>query len=402
MLERLRSLLRSSATLKSEAGARVSTGSSMQKLLGRATINLDTPEMQRFIAGKRILVTGAGGSIGSEICRQCARFMPQRIVLVERCEGSLFEIDRELREQWIGQDVVASLCDITDGPRLSHVFKEHSPDIVFHAAAHKHVPMMEQNPGEAIKNNVLGTRLVLDTAIAHHAHSFVLISTDKAINPSSVMGASKRLAEMVVQSRHALSSTRVSAVRFGNVLGSSGSVVPIFKRQIERGGPVTVTHADMTRYFMTIPEATQLVMHAASIGSGGEVFILDMGKPLRIIDLARRMILDAGLIEGTDIELRITGIRPGEKLHEELSGVTDRALRTSHPKIRVWELPPVDAMWLDTATSELSDCIATPGTSSSLVVQDLARILTEFKPESAHFKAKPSTDIERNAAALAA
>jgi len=381
MLDRFRLLLRGAAHLK-EVAREAAPGitapvMSMERLLGREVINLDTPELQRFVAGRRVMVTGAGGSIGSEICRQAARFMPERIVLVERSEGQLFEIDRELRERWIGQQVFAEVADITDVRRSSRVFQTHRPDVVFHAAAHKHVPMMESNPGEAIKNNVLGTKFIVDLAIEHEVESFVLISTDKAINPSSVMGASKRLAEMIVQSRHGLGRTRVSAVRFGNVLGSSGSVVPIFKQQIERGGPVTVTHEEMTRYFMTIPEATQLVMQAGAIGTGGEIFLLDMGKPVKIIDLARRMIAEAGLVEGQDIQLRIVGIRPGEKLHEELSSATERARPTSHSRIRVWELPEVDPAWLDAALSDLANHV---DADRADVVGAIARWVGDYSP----------------------
>jgi FlaA1/EpsC-like NDP-sugar epimerase len=384
MLDRFRMLLRGASQLKEEAGLpapakRVERKPfSVESLLGREVVNLDTPQMQRFVAGKRVMITGAGGSIGSEICRQVARFLPERLVLVERSEGNLFEIDRELRERWIGQQVFAEVADITDVERCSGVFQTHKPDVVFHAAAHKHVPMMEANPGEAIKNNVVGTRVILDLSIEHEAQSFVLISTDKAINPSSVMGASKRLAEMLVQSRHGMGKTRVAAVRFGNVLGSSGSVVPIFKQQIERGGPVTVTHEEMTRYFMTIPEATQLVMQAGAIGHGGEVFLLDMGKPVKIIDMARRMIQDAGLVEGTDIELRVVGIRPGEKLHEELSHATERARPTSHPRIRVWELPEVSQSWLKMAIADLELKSNAPADE---VIRALAHWMQEYQPQ---------------------
>jgi FlaA1/EpsC-like NDP-sugar epimerase len=282
-------------------------------LLGRPPVDLDTPELQRFLAGKRVMVTGAGGSIGSEICRQAMRFCPQRLLLVERAEGSLFEIDRALRHTWLGADLRPIVADVCDAPRIEQVFAAECPHVVFHCAAHKHVPMMEANPGEAIKNNVFGTRAVADAA-ARNADAFVLVSTDKAVNPSSVMGATKRVAELYVQSLNR-GGTRFVAVRFGNVLGSSGSVVPIFQRQIEAGGPVTVTHPQMMRYFMTIPEASQLVMQAGAIGRGGEIFVLDMGSPVRILDLARQLIEHNGLRPGEDIEIRFSGVRPGEKLH---------------------------------------------------------------------------------------
>ena len=267
------------------------------ELLGRPAISLVTPELQRFLADKVILVTGAGGSIGSEICRQAMKFCPRRLIMLDRAENALFEIDRELRERWVGADLRPWIGDICDQPRIERLFAEQRPQVVFHCAAHKHVPMMESNPGEAVKNNVFGTKVAADAAAAAGCDAFVLISTDKAVNPTSVMGATKRCAELYVQSLNENShgSTRFVAVRFGNVLGSSGSVVPIFRKQIESGGPVTVTHPDMCRYFMTIPEASQLVMQAGAIGRGGEIFILDMGKPIRILDLARQMIVRAGL-----------------------------------------------------------------------------------------------------------
>jgi len=322
----------------------------LSDLLGRSAINLDTPELQRFLAGKRVMVTGAGGSIGSEICRQTMKFCPDRLLLVEQAENNLFEIDRELRYTWVGTDIRPYVCDITDAGRVEQIFAAEKPHVIFHAAAHKHVPMMEINPGEAIKNNVFGTKILVDAAAHHGATAFVMISTDKAVNPSSVMGASKRFAEMIVQrattgglsSAEAVpshTSTRFLAVRFGNVLGSSGSVVPIFQRQIDAGGPVTVTHAEMTRYFMTIPEASQLVMQAGAIGQGGEIFVLDMGKPMKIVDLAKELIRRNGLKPGKDIEVRFTGIRPGEKLFEELAGDDEQTCPTGHEKIRVWQLP---------------------------------------------------------------
>jgi FlaA1/EpsC-like NDP-sugar epimerase len=340
----------------------------MSDLLGRPAVDLDTPQLQRFLADKRVLVTGAGGSIGSEICRQAMRFCPQRLLLVERAENSLFEIDRELRHSWVGADVRPLVGDVCDARRVHDIFHAHRPHVVFHCAAHKHVPMMEANPGEAIKNNVFGTKTTADAALAFGAQAFVLVSTDKAVNPSSVMGATKRFAELYVQSLNARgsgfgvqgsenqvagtslnpeprtpnASTRFLAVRFGNVLGSSGSVVPIFQQQIEAGGPVTVTHPDMMRYFMTIPEASQLVMQAGALGRGGEIFVLDMGSPVRILDLARELIARNGLRPGDDIEIRYCGVRPGEKLNEELAADGEATSPTKHPKIRVWQLPPAE------------------------------------------------------------
>lgn len=373
----------------------------LHTLLGRKAVNLDTPELQRFLASKRVMITGAGGSIGTELCRQAARFCPERIVLVERAENALFEIDRELRERWIGVEVHPCVADITDRVRMEALFAEHRPHIVFHAAAHKHVPMMEANPGEAIKNNVFGTQIVAQIAQENDVEAFVLISTDKAVNPASVMGATKRLAEMVVQAvgsqapewkvqrsasaernclpaEHRSGTGRFLAVRFGNVLGSSGSVVPIFRKQIEAGGPVTVTHPEMRRYFMTIPEATQLVMQAGAIGKGSEIFVLDMGEPVRILDLARQMIAQAGLAESKDIYIRFTGVRPGEKLFEELARDDENTRPTGHEKIRVWELPTRPAASVRAMLDQLAAAVdAAPDRARSA----LAEVLTEYQPD---------------------
>lgn len=373
-------------------------------LLGRPAVDLDTPELQRFLAGKRVMVTGAGGSIGSEICRQTMRFCPERLLLVERAEGSLFEIDRELRHTWVGSDVRPIVADVCDAERIARVFREESPHVVFHCAAHKHVPMMESNPGEAVKNNVFGTKVVADAAAAAGCQAFVLVSTDKAVNPSSVMGATKRFAELYVQALNAAGSgfrvqgpekrsrsstqnpeprtlnpsTRFLVVRFGNVLGSSGSVVPIFQRQIEAGGPVTVTHAEMMRYFMTIPEASQLVMQAGAIGRGGEIFVLDMGAPVRILALAEELIRRNGLRPSADIEIRFSGIRPGEKLHEELAGESERTRPTMHPKISVWELPPADPVHVAAGLDLLAS--AARGTRVE-VLEALCQCVPEFRPD---------------------
>lgn len=323
------------------------------ELLGRPTVNLDTPELQRFIAGKTILVTGAGGSIGSEICRQIMRFCPARLILLEQAENALYDIDCELRNRWIGSEIHPRIADICDAARVDNIFTEFRPQVVFHCAAHKHVPMMELNPGEAIKNNIFGTKTVADIAAKHAAHAFVLISSDKAVNPTSVMGATKRVAELYTQWLSTKSKTRFVAVRFGNVLASSGSVVPLFKKQIAAGGPVTVTHPDMQRYFMTIPEASQLVLQAGAIGQGGEIFVLDMGDPVKILDLAQRLIAKAGL-KKNDIEIQFTGIRPGEKLFEELARDDERTLPTTHPKIRIWQLARATDSQINHLLNELS------------------------------------------------
>ncbi len=383
---------------------------SLHDLLGRPPINLDTPQMQRFLAGKRVMVTGAGGSIGSEICRQSMKFCPGRMLLVERAENNLFEIDHELRHRWIGAEIHPLLADITDIPRITGIFQSEQPHVVFHCAAHKHVPMMELNPCEAIKNNVLGTRIVADAAARFGVAAFVMVSTDKAVNPTSVMGASKRMAELYVQSLNGVqwhegeeptsssfvpsclrasvpspssvpsSSTRFTAVRFGNVLGSSGSVVPIFQKQIEAGGPVTVTHPDMQRYFMTIPEASQLVMQAGAIGQGGEVFVLDMGQPIRILDLALELIARNGLKVNEDIEIQFIGVRPGEKLYEELNCDNEQISPTSHEKINVWQFPPAQPTEVAAAMQILAQ--ATTG-SRDHAVSALMRCVPEYQPENA-------------------
>lgn len=316
-------------------------------LLGRAAVNLDTPELQRFLAHKTILVTGAGGSIGSEICRQIMRFCPASLILVEQAENNLFEIDRELRETWLGARIEPYVADICDPSRIRRIFQAHEPQVVLHCAAHKHVPMMERNAGEAIRNNVFGTKIVADAAAECGVDVFVMVSTDKAVNPTSVMGAAKRFAELYIQAKNggarepalATSSrssngTRFVAVRFGNVLGSSGSVVPIFKKQIAAGGPVTVTHPDIVRYFMTIPEAAQLVLQAGLMGRSGQIFVLDMGEPMKIVDLARMLIRLSGKTE-QEIPITYSGLRPGEKLYEELLADDETTEPTPHPKLRV-------------------------------------------------------------------
>jgi FlaA1/EpsC-like NDP-sugar epimerase len=307
----------------------------IEDLLGRDPVQLDLEGIREQVSGQVVLVTGAGGSIGSELCRQLVRFEPAALVLVERAENNLFHIHRELRDLQTGVRLEPCIADITDAPRMDEIFAIHRPALVFHAAAHKHVPMMEWNPGEAVKNNVLGTRLVADLADRFEVGVFVMISTDKAVNPSSVMGATKRAAEVYIQALSERSKTRFVTVRFGNVLGSAGSVIPIFQEQISKGGPVMVTHPEMRRYFMTIPEACQLVLQAASMGAGGEIFVLDMGEPVKIVDLARDLIALSGLREGEDIEIAFSGIRPGEKLFEELTTDSEAADKTRHPKIFV-------------------------------------------------------------------
>ena len=307
----------------------------LKDLLGREQVQLESEEIQRTLRDKVVLVTGAGGSIGSELCRQIATYAPSRLLLFDQSEVQLFQIEQELIEAGFRDRIVPLIADLLDRPRLEQVFQQFKPHVVFHAAAHKHVPMMELQPGEAIKNNAFGTMQLAEISQSYNAEKFVLISSDKAINPTNVMGATKRLAEICVQSLHAVQPrrTRFMAVRFGNVLGSSGSVVPLFNKQIAAGGPVTVTHPEVTRYFMTIPEAVGLVLQSAAQGRGGEIFLLDMGKPVKIVDLARQLIELSGRMPDRDIRIEFTGLRPGEKLFEELCYQGENVTPTAHAKI---------------------------------------------------------------------
>lgn len=349
----------------------------IEDLLRREPVKLDMESISRLVEGRVVLVTGAGGSIGSELCRQVARFKPARIVLVERAENALFEIHRELLAKSPTVPVSPCMADICDEPRVRRVLMEHRPSVVLHAAAHKHVPMMEENPGEAVKNNVGGTRLLADLSSEYQVERFVMISTDKAVNPTSVMGATKRAAELYIQALSLKSRTRFVAVRFGNVLGSAGSVIPIFKEQIANGGPVTITHPDMRRYFMTIPEASQLVLQAATMGNGGEIFVLDMGEPVRIVDLANDLISLSGLVPGKDVEVVFTGLRPGEKLFEELSTEEEQAEKTRHPKIFIGKLP---SRPYDEVSGIVSDMVRNAtGATLRDVVERLRVLIPEFQ-----------------------
>ena len=310
----------------------------IEDVLGREPVKLDEQDMKRFLVDKRVMVTGAGGSIGSELCRQILLFQPSSLLLVERAEFSLFHIDQELRQQWPDRSIVPLVADISDEARMRSIFSTYRPEVVFHSAAHKHVPMMESNISEVVKNNILGTHLLGELAGHFGVQVLILISTDKAVRPTSVMGASKRMAELIVQNLNQQFNTRYAAVRFGNVIGSAGSVIPIFQEQIRRGGPVTVTHPDMVRYFMTIPEAAQLVMQAGAMAQGGEVFVLDMGEPVHILGLAKDLIRLAGLQPFEDIDIVFTGMRPGEKLFEELQTTEEYLTKTRHPKIFIGKI----------------------------------------------------------------
>lgn len=345
-------------------------------LLGREEVQLDMEQIRGFLANKVILVTGAGGSIGSEMCRQVCAFGPKQLLLLEQAENPLFFIERELKQKFSNVSMIPVIADITDKIRIERFFAEYRPQVVIHAAAHKHVPLMELNPGEAIKNNVIGTRTVADAADAYGAECFVMISTDKAVNPTSIMGSSKRVAEMYIQDLNKTSKTHYVTVRFGNVLGSNGSVVPIFKQQIAAGGPVTVTHPEMRRYFMTIPEASQLVLQAAAMGEGGEIFVLDMGEPVKIVDLARELITLSGFRPGEDIEIEFTGLRPGEKLFEELSIEGENMLPTKHPKIAVWKNIPKDRQVLRNGIEKLLEVAHTQ--NRSRIIETLRELVPEF------------------------
>lgn len=315
----------------------------LQDLLDRPPLNLDDSSIVQMLCGKTVLVTGAGGSIGSEICRQVAHCAPARLLLVEQCEVLMFQIEQDLIARGFNDCIVPIIADVADAQRIEGVFEKYRPDVVFHAAAHKHVPLMERQPGEAIKNNSLASVGLFETASKYRAEACVLISTDKAINPTNAMGASKRLAEIMLQSfsQKPGNKTRFMAVRFGNVLGSSGSVIPTFKKQIEQGGPLTVTSPEIKRYFMTIPEAVGLVLQTGTIGKNGSIYVLDMGDPVKIIDVARHLIRLSGLQPDIDIEIKITGLRPGEKLFEELKSTGEDYEPSGHPRIARFKCEPL-------------------------------------------------------------
>jgi FlaA1/EpsC-like NDP-sugar epimerase len=339
-------------------------------LLRREPVQLNSEAIGTLVGGRTILVTGAGGSIGSEICRQVLKFRPKGLVMVERAENALFLVEQEFRALRTETHVIPCIADITDRSRMDQILRQHRPAVVFHAAAHKHVPMMEYNPGEAIKNNVLGTRLLAELADEHGVQEFVMISTDKAVNPTSIMGVSKQLAERFVHAFSERAGTKFVVVRFGNVLASNGSVVPIFQEQIRRGGPITVTHPEIERYFMTIPEASQLVLQAAAMGKGGEIFVLDMGESVRIVDLARDMIRLSGLQE-EDIEIVFTGLRPGEKLYEELYFDDEERQTTRHPKLFVAYHRPYTLDEVNKAIAEVAELMHAPSEMLRLKIKEL-------------------------------
>ena len=349
----------------------------IEDLLGRESVKLDWGSITQSTHHKTILVTGGGGSIGSELCRQIAKLNPARLIMLERSEFNLYTIELELRQNFPNLPVVAILGDICDTVTVEHVLRTYKPTSIFHAAAYKHVPMLEGQARAAVANNVLGTRTLASLADRHGCESFVMVSTDKAVNPANIMGASKRVAEIYCQNLNVRSKTRFITVRFGNVLGSSGSVIPLFQQQIARGGPVTVTHPEITRYFMTIPEACQLILQASVIGQGGEIFVLDMGEPVKIAYLAEQLIRLSGKKPGEDVEIVYTGLRPGEKLYEELFHDAEKLAETSHPKIMLAHCRQVDRDVLEQALDGMQ---AACGENDDVKLRDL---LVKLVPEQA-------------------
>jgi FlaA1/EpsC-like NDP-sugar epimerase len=354
-------------------------------LLRREPVVLNSDAISTLVAGRTVMVTGAGGSIGSEICRQVLKFRPRTLLLVERAENSLFLVEQEFRALRLDTTIIPCIADITDRQRLEQVFRQHRPEIVFHAAAHKHVPMMEFNPGEAIKNNVGGTQQLAELADEYAVQEFVMISTDKAVNPTSVMGVSKHLAERFVHAFSEVATTKFVVVRFGNVLASNGSVVPIFQEQIRRGGPVTVTHPEIERFFMTIPEASQLVLQAAAMGRGGEIFVLDMGESVRIVDLARDLIRLSGL-QPDDIEIVFTGLRPGEKLFEELYFADEEMQPTPHPKLFVAYHRPFG---LPQVRQSIQELVAAAHEDTQLLRDRIKQLVPEYECPETQQPAEP-------------
>jgi len=373
---------------------------SLEDLLGREQIRLDERRIQDDIAGRSILVTGAAGSIGSELCRQIVSFNPRRLILFDQAESELFKIDQELRQKHTNVEIVPVVGDIRDFRCVEDITRTHSINSVYHAAAYKHVPMMQTHVVEAVRNNIIGTWNVVRAAHKCHVGKFLMISSDKAVNPTSIMGVTKRIAELIVAASNGRESgTRFVSVRFGNVLGSNGSVVPTFQAQIAAGGPITVTHPEMRRYFMSIREAVQLVLQASTMGDGAEIFVLDMGEPVRILDLAHNMIQLAGLKPGEDIEIQIIGLRPGEKLFEEISLEGEDMLPTYHEKIRIFQgqktAPDVLAGWLE----QLQLLIARR--ESARILEHLAILVPEYKPQTAQDHRKTATGgADRNQAGV--
>jgi FlaA1/EpsC-like NDP-sugar epimerase len=361
-------------------------------LLGREPANLDDKSISGYLAGKRVLVTGAGGSIGSEICRQVARYDPRKIIVLDSAETPLFHIERELVISFPELMLVPVLADVRNRERMECLFEEFMPEVVFHAAAYKHVPMMEYNPIEAVTNNIGGTRYLAELSDRFKVRNFVMISTDKAVNPTNIMGATKRAAECYIQALAGVSSTKFTTVRFGNVLGSNGSVIPMFKEQIKNGGPVTVTDPGVVRYFMTIPEASQLVLQAGCLGQGGEIFVLDMGEPVLILELAEELIRLSGLVPYEDIDISFTGLRPGEKMFEELLIAGENVLPTSHEKIRVLAAVTIDRSACEMELEQL--CEAARRNDIVGITDGLRRLVPEYTP-AYHFNGDVPSSFRR-------
>jgi FlaA1/EpsC-like NDP-sugar epimerase len=353
----------------------------IEDLLGRAPIEINNPNLENEFNGETVLITGAAGSIGSELVRQLAEFNVKHLILVDQAESALYNVEQELKRAG-KTSFTALVADIRDGLRLDTIFQEHKPTMIFHAAAYKHVPLMEKTPYEAIKINVNGTKLLADTSSRYNVKKFVFISTDKAVNPTSVMGATKRMAEMYISCLQKESKTKFITTRFGNVLGSNGSVIPLFKKQIEEGGPLTVTDEKITRYFMTIPEASQLVLEAGNMGKGGEIFIFDMGESVKIFDLAKNMIKLSGLRYPEDIDIKITGLRPGEKLYEELLANGENTLSTYHKKILISKTRELDHQKTKSSIEEL--CITNRFQNSNIVLK-MKRLIPEYKSNNSDY-----------------
>jgi FlaA1/EpsC-like NDP-sugar epimerase len=350
---------------------------SFEDLLGRDPVSLDMKSIGNYLTDKVILISGAGGSIGSELCRQITQFAPRNLILLDKAENSLFHIEMEFRQRYPRAFITPILGDVKHKDSLNKLFEIYKPQVVFHAAAYKHVPMMELNPSEAIFNNIIGTKNIVEASSRFKTERFIMVSTDKAVRPVNVMGATKRVAEMIT-SCYASNPTNFVSVRFGNVIGSEGSVIHLFKKQIERFGPITVTHPEITRYFMTIPEASKLILQAAAMGEGGEIFILDMGTPIKIVDMARDLIRRSGFKPGVDIEIKFIGLRPGEKLHEELITEGEGIVRTPHEKIFVLKGNTSDLDWLNQKIEDLVKLAHDQDTSA--IKSKLKEIVPEYQP----------------------
>jgi FlaA1/EpsC-like NDP-sugar epimerase len=379
--------------INSDFSARQLKQINIEDLLEREPITLDSSEVRQQIRNKTILVTGAAGSIGSEIVRQISAYEPKKVLLLDQAETPLHSLELELSEKCLFNDYEIIIGDICNISRMTRIFEKFNIDIIYHAAAYKHVPMMEGNPAEAIHNNVIGTRTVADLAVKYNVGKFIMISTDKAVNPTNIMGTTKRIAELYTQALDNVSNTSFITTRFGNVLGSNGSAIPLFKKQIDQGGPVTVTHPEVTRFFMTIPEACQLVLEASAMGKGGEVFIFDMGKSIKIADVARNMIRLSGLEVGKDIEIKYTGLRPGEKLYEELLCTTENTMPTYHPKIMIAKVLSMDFDTISNCINQFEKLVKNQNNLE--VVKLMKKMVPEFKSQNSVYEVldsiKPSS-----------